>query len=461
MKAAATLVFVATVAVITAAATPAMADCVFDPTALPQLPSPIPSSYNWTPYAQAWCAQLATCGDNPPDCVNAFLADVASAPIPVYSPDPAVTVSSGSAQSDLSCTASDNYKAGQVACTQCPAPNDCGLTVFCGFDPYGNFCGGCAPGKMCVGGVCKLQSCCDERSCGPDPCNPSLSCGECSPGWDCNDGACTCTDACTEATCGQTVCGQQCPACCTKDECGVCNGPGKVCGQCNYTGPRGGCDGCGNVWYDVCGVVCGNGSSCVCNGTVNACGECDGPTGGCDGCGNVWYDACGQPCGDGSECSGGGGGGGGGEICPDYGAGMCGDTKIGETISVGRNVATSRSVATSSGLELLPEERHRRSPEERAARAADAVRVLKAWRLEATHRLKMTPAERVQLGKILERQTTALRQRGGKAGGGRRQAQLQANAEIAKLLGAQRFARYKAVRTEWMTRNQASRGSAH
>jgi hypothetical protein len=201
--------------------------------------------------------------------------------------------------------------------------------------------------------------------------------------------------------------------------------------------------------------MCDDGSSCGCNGTVNACGECNGPTGGCDGCGNVWYDACGQACGDGSECSGGGGGGG-GEICPDYGAGMCSDTKIEETIRVGRNVATSRSVATNSGLEPLPEEHHRRSPEERAARATDAVRLLKAWRLEATHRLKMTPAERVQLGKILERQTTALLQRGGRVGGGRRQAQLQANAELAKLLGAQRFARHEAVRKEWMTRNQAS-----
>lgn len=58
----------------------------------------------------------------------------------------------------------------------------------------------------------------------------------------------------------------------------------------------------------------------------------------------------------------------------------------------------------------------------------------------------MIPAERVQLGTILERQTTASLQRGVRAGGGRRQAQLQANAELAKLLGAQRFARYEAAR---------------
>ncbi|HEX8113352.1 MAG TPA: hypothetical protein VF516_36735 [Kofleriaceae bacterium] len=52
----------------------------------------------------------------------------------------------------------------------------------------------------------------------------------------------------------------------------------------------------------------------------------------------------------------------------------------------------------------------------------------------------------MQLGTILERQTTASLQRGVRAGGGRRQAQLQANAELAKLLGAQRFARYEAAR---------------
>lgn len=451
MKATATLVFVATVAVvITATATPTMADCVFDPSTLPQPPSPVPSNYDWTSYAQAWCAQLATCGDNPPDCVSTFLADVASAPVPVYSPDPEVTVSSGPAQSNLACTASDDYHSGRVACAQCPAPNNCGLTVFCGFDPYGNFCGGCAPDKTCIGGVCQLQSCCGARSCGPDPCNSGLSCGDCSSGWFCDDGTCTCV----------------------LDECGVCNGPGKVCGQCGYTGPTGGCDGCGhtanacgvcngptggcdgcgNIWYDPCGVMCGDSSSC-CIGSVNACGQCNGPTGGCDGCGNVWYDACGQPCGDGSECGGGG-------ICPDYGAGMCAGIDPMLMISAGGNAAVSRDVATSSSSEPSPEKRHRRSPEERAARASDAARALGAWRLEASHRLNMTPAERAQLGTILERQITALQQRGAGAGGGRRAAQLQANAEIAKLLGARRFAHYEAIRTEWMTRDRASRGSA-
>lgn len=299
----------------------------------------------------------------------------------------------------------------------------------------------------CTQGSClcayKLPPVCSDSSftCSQN-CGETVTAPGCSNTYTCPTNTCESLGQTTGSVCGV--------ACCTEDECGVCNGPGKVCGQCGYTGPTGGCDGCGNTWEDVCGEPCGDGSSCACNGPVNACGECNGPTGGCDGCGNVWYDACGQPCGDGSECSPPGGGG----MCPDYGAGMCGDTRIEETISAGPDVATSRSVATNSALQPLPEERHRRLPEERAARAADAVRLLKAWRVEATHRLKMTPAERVQLGKILEDQITAL-QRGVKAGGGRRQAQLQASAGIAKLLGAQRFARYEAVRTEWMTRNQA------
>lgn len=104
----------------------------------------------------------------------------------------------------------------------------------------------------------------------------SQNCGETvtAPG-------CSNTYTCPTNTCeslGQTtgsVCGV---ACCTEDQCGVCNGPGKVCGQCGYTGPTGGCDGCGNTWEDVCGEPCGDGSSCACNGSVNACGECNGPT---------------------------------------------------------------------------------------------------------------------------------------------------------------------------------------
>jgi hypothetical protein len=404
------------------------------------------------------------------DCGQTCSADftVDTAVSLTASPDPGSTFagwSGGGCSSTGGCTVT--MSSDQSVTATFNRPNDCGLTVFCGFDQYGNFCGGCAPGKTCVGGrceaqsccgarwcgpdpcnsnlscgvcgsdeicadgVCELQSCCDGRTCGPDPCNPNLSCGACSAGWACNDGVCTCPSI---------------------DECGVCNGPGKVCGQCNYTGPWGGCDGCGNVWYDACGVLCGDNSSMnacgVCNGptggcdgcggVTNACGECNGPAGGCDGCGNVWWDACGQPCGDGSECGGGG-------FCPDFGAGLCYDPDP--------EIIAGRSFATSSTLQGAPEQ-HRRSPEERAARAADAVRLLKAWRVEATHRLNMTPVERVQLDKILEQQITAL-QRGGSAGGGRRQAQLQANAGIAKLLDPQRFARYEAVRTQWMTRNQA------
>lgn len=324
---------------------------------------------------------------------------------------------------------------------QCTCQNNCEALCdpFCTNGFNGHY-GSSYRGTCDSGGACSCT--CDSQRCDSNCRND-----EHLPGGYCDSGGChcnaACTDTCTEATCGMTVCGQQCPACCTMDECGVCNGPGKVCGQCGYTGPTGGCDGCGNSWEDICGEPCGDGSSCGCNGSVNACGECNGPTGGCDGCGNIWYDACGQPCGDGSECSGGGGDG----FCPDYGAGLCYDPNPQDTLSAGR------SAATSSG--------HHRSPEERAARAADGVRLLQAWRLEATHKLKMAPVERVQLGKLLENQITALRQPGVRADGARRQAQRQANAAIAKLLGAQRFARYEAARREWMTKNQASRRSAH
>ena len=279
----------------------ARADC-FDPGSLPTAPNPVPDGYDWRPLAEAFCAQLDACGDIPADCVDAFINDAQTAPPFDYTPDPEDTTGGSPDDSQYACQSSVEYESGQVACVTCEPPtNDCGVTVFCGFDANGNFCGDCGPGEQCLGGMCVADSCCDGRSCGPDPCNPFASCGECQEGWDCESGTCTCTSADIPPQCGpwQDDCGGQ-------HDSGPCQ-PGFACqdGTCQPDDPCNGDPCCGDP---CCGDPC--------------CGDpcCGDPCCGDPCCGDP---CCGDPCCGDPFCGGDDGGGddGGGDGGDDGGCG--------------------------------------------------------------------------------------------------------------------------------------------
>jgi hypothetical protein len=286
-----------TAAVMSPATARAQQECQADPDALPDLPSPIPEDYDWRAYAEAWCGQLATCSLGTPDCVDRFLVDVESEP-GEYDPDPGGTDSSATATSQLSCQQSVDYGDGEVACVGCPDPNDCGVTVFCGFDQHGNFCGNCGPGEECIAGVCEFVGCCDGLSCGPDPCNPSFSCGECEFPFECEFGTCTCTSIEFPPSCGLWV-----------DECGETHDAGDCTPP--YECENGTCT-CTVVWTGDCGLdECGNfhdcpfGETCVGDTCEPDCIPCefqecgqDSTCGGTEDCGTC---SVGEEC-DGTFC---------------------------------------------------------------------------------------------------------------------------------------------------------------
>lgn len=102
--------------------------------------------------------------------------------------------------------------------------------------------------------------------------------------------------------CANIPCGQS-----TVDICGICNGDGTSCLDCNNV-PNGGAE------YDVCGVCDGDGTSCLdCNNVPNGgaqfdiCGVCGGDGTSCLDCNNIpnggaQLDICGVCGGDGTSC---------------------------------------------------------------------------------------------------------------------------------------------------------------
>jgi len=84
---------------------------------IPLPPDPFPPDFDWTPLAIDWCAQLAACGYPTLDCVDSYVANVNN-PItePVLPPPDESTLSSSIDSLELSCTDSDEYLAGQIAC---------------------------------------------------------------------------------------------------------------------------------------------------------------------------------------------------------------------------------------------------------------------------------------------------------------------------------------------------------
>ncbi len=144
----------------------------------------------------------------------------------------------------------------------------------------------CAPGEICIGGICE-KFCtpdCEGKECGPNGCGDV--CGKCPPGVACLDsGKCDCIPQCEGKICGPNGCGGYCgngsgstQGCPPGLECDLekfkCVEPCKpVC-----TGKECGDDGCGGA----CGT-CQAGLECVDGQCALACqDECQDGGKGCE-----------------------------------------------------------------------------------------------------------------------------------------------------------------------------------
>jgi uncharacterized protein (TIGR03382 family) len=143
----------------------------------------------------------------------------------------------------------------------------------------------CAPGEICIGGVCE-KTCtpdCEGKECGPNGCGDV--CGKCPPGVACLDsGKCDCVPQCAGKICGPNGCGGYCG-----NGSGSTQGcpPGMECDlekfkcvepcQPACAGLECGDDGCGGA----CGI-CEAGLECVAGKCELACqDECEDGGKGC------------------------------------------------------------------------------------------------------------------------------------------------------------------------------------
>jgi len=157
----------------------ARADCDLQ---IPYPPDPVPPGFDWTPLAQDFCNQLASCGYTDPSCVSNYLFQVGSFPAPPGSGSEGTDTESASDQ--LVCEDSEEYHAGQTTCCAASCTGkSCGADDGCG-QPCCLSCTDCAPVSC---GVCQVADACGT-SCSPAP--DGTTCGFGSGGGFCQAGTC-------------------------------------------------------------------------------------------------------------------------------------------------------------------------------------------------------------------------------------------------------------------------------
>ena len=196
--------------------------------------------------------------------------------------------------SDVSCVDDSDCLRGE-RCNKAVKPPSC-QKLYCG-----GFGTACSEDVLCLSQICKSNQCapdCMNSECGPDPVYGE-SCGTCGGGRVCVSGKCVCAPKDHLSCCGNNICwvdscGRQgaitkkCPLACLNAKCVDCDelGMANCSGTCRKLGTSANCSGCG----DKCtgGKTCQDGQ-CKCPaGQVDCSGKCMtlGTNTNCSGCGD-------------------------------------------------------------------------------------------------------------------------------------------------------------------------------
>ena len=161
----------------------------------------------------------------------------------------------------------------------------------CGPDGCGGSCGSCDSTHVCQSGACvcsaqAYKACCQQDVCWYDSCgsvgSTVTTCQSGCAGGSCQD----CTPACAGKACGDDGCG---------GSCGACTG-GKVCdgGACScLLQDHKACCGDSVCWYDSCGNLGVQVTTCTGGCSNGICGSCSSHDHqGCCGDSLCWFNAC-------------------------------------------------------------------------------------------------------------------------------------------------------------------------